>query len=243
MKEIITIIGMWSICACAGRVNQDQLTLEGDWIYIKDSSEISTITDAGLRFSNDTLLPLGSSMFWPSSHYILKQDSIIFEDFDGKKSFYLILNHQPDSLTLSLNGHIERYYNRQLEYNSRLQLDSIILKTGWCFGDCPEFTMTFHPSGSSQFRGIRDTKFIGERKLTVERDRLNKIDSLFKWSYIDHLDTTEYYSAIDGWSTGIILYYNENQVKRVEGTMMNMPFRLKPIIWELVVFLKEEKMI
>ena len=62
---------------------------------------------------------------------------------------------------------------------------------------------------------------------------LDKLDSLFRWSYIDHVDSTKNYGVIDGWSTNIAFHYNERNTAKVNGTMMDMPFRLRELIAEL----------
>lgn len=170
-------------------------------------------------------------MFWPQSQYIVNQDTVFIEELDGSESFYLIHNHTSDSLILSRDGHTERYYNRRLEYNLALKLDSITLETGECFGDCPRFMMTVHQDGTVEFEGFEHTKVLGKKALKMKN--LDKLDSLFRWSYIDHLDTTKNYGVIDGWSTNIAFHYNERNTAKVNGTMMDMPFRLRELIAEL----------
>ncbi|MEM6845638.1 MAG: DUF6438 domain-containing protein [Bacteroidota bacterium] len=242
-KNTLVVLVILSLYACATNKNEDKVSLEGDWVLIQDTTKIFSGSDVGLRFAGDTISSLGNPVFLPQSPYRLKQDTIFFKDINGAELSYYILNHTPDSLILSRNGHTENYYNRQLEYNPDLELDSTILKTGWCFGECPNFTMVVHQDGTVHFEGFEHTKVVGKKELKMEKESLDKLDSLFKWSYIDHLDTTRNYGAIDGWSTYITFHYNERNTAKVNGTMMEMPFRLSELIAELTNFLQANELI
>jgi len=233
MKILLAIIGICGFFSCTtGFKEGDMVSLEGEWIFIEDTTEIFG-HDLGLKFRDDTLLTIRNSGLWQEGKYTLKQDTVYIEGFRGQISTYLIRNHVLDTLTLFRHGRIEKLYNRRLEYDPDLKFDKIILETKGCYGNCPEFMLTIHNDGNVNFRGIRNAKYIGEKEFKMERQNLHKIDTLFKWSFITRLDTSEFYGAVDGWAMDITFYYNGNNVSTVKGTSMEMPFRLKRIVGRL----------
>ena len=229
MKLLLTIIVILEFCACSEVSREELPDLEGEWMYTKETANISG-DDVGLKFEDDTVYVIRNSGLWQEGKYTLKQGEVDVVGFGGIKTKYFILNHLPDTVKISRGNHVEKLYSRRLEYNPNLKFDKIIFNAGGCYGECPEFIMTLYGDGDVNFQGTTNTKSLGNTKFKVETRALQTIDSLFKWSYIDSLDATKDYGAVDGWGMEITFYYTENRVKTINGTSMEMPFRLKKII-------------
>lgn len=232
MRILLFTFVIFGFCSCSGISKKDLPNLEGEWIYTRETARHSR-QDVGLKFDNDTLSIITNSGFWQEGKYELNQDTVNVEGFGGAITRYLILDYHQDTLTLTRGSYAEKLYNRRLEYSPNLKFYKIKFKTDRCYGYCPEFMMTLDRNGDVNFEGIRNTKHVGDTKFTIDTHALQTIDSLFKWSYIDGLDTTELYAAVDDWAMSITFYYNKDRVVTVSGTSTQMPYRLKRIIWRL----------
>ncbi len=244
MRHLIVIIGILGLSACSFFPEEkEKLRLEGDWIYVEDTTGLFSRYDLGLRFRDSTLLTIKKSALHNRGKYSLDQDKILVQEFGGIISSYQIIEHLPDTLTLSHNSKTRKLYNRRLEFNSDLKFEKISLVAGSCFGYCPEFIFTIQSDGKANFKGINNVKLVGDTVFRIENQTLQNIDSLFKRSYIDNLDTTANYWAMDDWSLNITFHYNESKSKTIDGTYMFMPFRLKGIIRRMLTTLVKEELI
>lgn len=217
-------------------------TLEGEWIYTTETARING-DDVGVKFSDGNLLIIRNSGLWQEGKYALSQDTIYIEKFGGVRSRYLINSYQSDSLTFSRGNHPVKLYSRRLEYNPDLKFDKIILETGGCDANCPKFFMVLNSNGDINFEGIYDSKYIGATNFKMDASAFHEVDSLFKWSYIDNLDTSKDYGFIDGWSINITFYYNGKSIKTITGTYSEMPFRLKGILAILIEVARKRELI
>ena len=123
-----------------------------------------------------------------------------------------------------------RYYNRTLEFKENLRFQKITLQGGQCFGECPEFYLTIDDKGNTEFKGLENSKFQGTKNYSIDTPTKDKIDSLFQWTNINNIDTTDYYGSDDGWSLTITFQYRDNELRRIKGTYSSMPHRLKGMI-------------
>jgi len=197
----------------------------------------------GLRFIDDTLYTIRNGGLWQEGKYSVRGDTIYVEGFEGQITAYEILKFNIDSLTLSRYGDSDDYYSRRLEHSPDLKFDRIRLEGGTCFGECPQFAMTVERDGVVDFKGLKNGKFIGVKKYSLEPETIDKIDSLFKWTYINRIDTTDFYGVDDGWSINATFYYNTDQVTKIKGTSSSMPYRIKGIIWILLADLRKKDLI
>ena len=241
-RGLLVMIGLCSICSCTTSREKEELRLDGDWMYLKDTTEI-VVNYVGLRFLDDTLFTIKNGGLWQEGRYFLRGDTVYVEEFGGKLTTYEVLKFSADSLRISRYGHSDDYYSRRLEFNPELEFNEIKLEGGTCFGECPHFVMTVERNGEVNFKGLKNGKFIGNKEYLIEKEKINKIDSLFKWSYINKIDTTDFYGEDDGWSINITFYYNNGQVTTIKGTRNSMPFRLYGIIWTLLEDLRKRDLI
>lgn len=208
--------------------------LQGDWVYVNRTNRIIH-NYIGIEFDSTEFYTVSDHGRTKVGSYSLAGDSIIIDD--GTR--YKIISLTKDTLKLSENGEGTTYYNRNLDFNNDLTLDSIELNTGECFGECPEFQLTLNRNTQViKFIPKRNCKAKEETTVTFTNEEWNKLDSLFKWTKIDDVDTTYSYSAIDDWAMNIIIHYNDKQVK-VKGTEGSLPYRLQPLVNVLTKKLRE----
>ncbi len=82
-----------------------------------------------------------------------------------------------------------------------------------------------------------------EKEFTIDREKKNKIDSLFKWTYIHKLDTSKVNSAIDDWTLDIEISYDNGKKIEFRTTQWYIPFRLKRIFGVVINDLREKELI
>jgi hypothetical protein len=242
-KFIPLICGLLIAISCAPKKTNETKWFEADWIFVRDSSNYFNFDPRyiGLRFQKDTLITISDLWLTDEGRYLVNNDKI--QVFDEDSTNFQIIKLTKDSLILL--GYIDtlRYYNRALEFDKDLKFQRITLQGGKCFGECPEFYLTMDDKGNTEFKGLENSKFQGTKSYSIDYVAKHRIDSLFKWSNIKNIDTTDYYASEDGWSLTITFHYGENQLKRIRGTHSSMPHRLKGIIRTLLDDLRKRGLV
>jgi hypothetical protein len=238
----LLIIGLFFI-SCSTKDVTEIPTVDGDWIFIENPEEVS-IDYLGLRFESDTLYTIHEGGLTHEGKYTIYGDTIIVREFGE------VINKQrrikkltKDSLILTGGVFDDKYYSRQLEFTENLKLNELKIKAGDCFGDCPEFNLRLTDSGLIQFKPIINCKVTEEKKFTLDATKKNKIDSLFKWTYLHKLDTSKVYSVVDDWTFDIEIIYNSGQRIEFRTTRSYIPFRLKKIFGLIINDLIEKRLI
>jgi len=244
MRNILFLFILLGLLSCD--VDTDKLSsLEGEWIYIRDSSNVIEMSksahEIGLRFKNDSLYLIKNDGLYLEGKYFLEKNNMNVEVFGGKISKYTIRKHSRDTLWLmgKLGGEL---YNRKLEFNPNLKFEKIILKSGICYGNCPEFQIVLNKNGNVDFTGFNNVKLIGTKHFSMS-NKIQKIDSIFKLSNIEKSDYTGSFGSIDGWDMNITFYYNDSKIKSIKGTYFSMPYRIKGIINILINEVEKKEMI
>lgn len=224
------------------------VSIEGDWVYVnKRYNDVDHY--AGIQLNKDTFYRLSDQGRTKVGQYRIVNDSLniaisnsLYSQPRLEYETYLIKALSHDSLTLiSSNGYELNYYDRKLDYDTNLRLDSIYLRAGTCFGKCPEFEFTLaRNSGEANFIGGNNSKLKGEHKFKFTNSELNRLDSLFKWTRIQQYDSTLYYGAIDDWMIELKINYNEGEFRKIRGSYGGLLYRLQPLTREIIEKLKKE---
>jgi hypothetical protein len=235
--------GLLIIVSCTPTKTDETGWFETDWIFVRDSSNYFNFDPRyiGLRFRNDTLITISDLWLTHEGRYSVNGNQI--QVFDEDTTDFEIIKLTKDSLILFGYTDTLKYYNRTLEFDQELRFQKITLQGGQCFGECPEFYLTMDDKGNAEFKGLENSKFQGTKIYSIEFQAKNRIDSLFKWSNINNIDTTDFYGSDDDWSLTISFQYGDNELKRIRGTHSSMPLRLKGIIRTLLDDLRKRGLV
>lgn len=239
----ILIVGLIFI-SCTIKHETETPTVDGDWIYVENERELP-FDYLGIRFEHDTLYSINGGWFTREGKFAIKGDTIIVEEFGNKiNKERRIKNLTKDSLIIMSGRSDEKYYSRNLEFTDSLKLNELNIIAGECYGECPEFILKLTSDGLIQFKPIRYCKTTKETKFILDTKRKNKIDSLFKWTYVQKLDTSKIFrSDVDGWAIEIKINYNNGQMTEFRTTDLQVPFRLRRIYGILIKSLIENGLI
>jgi len=243
MKKCTQLIfGLLIIVSCTPTKTEKITWFESDWIFVRDTSKFQFDPRyIGLRFRNDTLTTISDLWLTHEGRYLINENKI--KVFDEDSTDFKIIKLTKDSLILLGYNDTLRYYNRTLEFDKDLMFQKLTLQGGQCFGECPEFELTMDDKGNAEFNGRENSKFQGTKNFSIDDKTKSKIDSLFKWSNINNIDTTDYYGSVDDWSLTITFSYGDNEVRRIKGTRGSMPHRLKGIIRTLLDDLRKKGLV
>lgn len=213
-------------------------TLEGDWMYVQKKGEIYS-KHGGFRFKADSVWEFGFGGTTKYGRYQIKDDTLSFGN-----SYKEIVNYRikltSDSLSLtSSSGSTSMYYTRKLEYNGELNFEKIILTTEL---DNGSLTFTINKNGKAEFWKERNGK-VTKQKFKIEKQRINEIDSVFKWSFIEHIDENIDYSSSFEEPAKLTITYNGGKRATFEGTLSYLPFRLRPMTWYLLNELRKRDLV
>ena len=237
------ICGLLIVISCTPTKSDETKWFETDWILVRDSSNYFHFDPRyiGLRFLDDTLVTISDLWLTHEGRYSVKGNQI--QVFDDDSTGFQIIKLTKDSLILLSYRDTLRYYNRTLEFEKDLRFQKITLQGGQCFGECPEFYLTIDDKGGAEFKGLENSKFQGTKNYSIDVETKNKIDSLFKWTNINNIDTTDYYGSEDGWTLTITFQYGDNERRRIKGTDGSMPHRLKGIIKTILDDLRKRELV
>jgi len=236
------IFGLLIIVSCTPTETEKITWFESDWIFVRDTSKFQFDPRyIGLRFRNDTLITISDLWLTHEGRYSVNGKKI--QVFDEDSTDFEIIKLTKDSLILYGYTDTLKYYNRILEFDKNLRFQKITLQGGQCFGECPEFYLTMDDKGNTEFKGLENSKFQGTKSYLIDVQTKHRIDSLFKWSNINNIDTTDYYGSDDDWSLTITFQYGDNELRRIRGTHSSMPHRLKGIIRTLLDDLRKKGLV
>jgi hypothetical protein len=211
----------------------------GDWMRVPDKGDIYS-NHIGFRFSADSLWDLTNGGRMNYGKYQIRDNILSFSNLQNVVVSYKI-NLSKDSLYLtSASGSVNKYYSRKLEHDPSLSFEKIVFERRLDDED-RRTTMTVRRNGKAEFKEKRNNK-MSRRRFKIEEKRINEIDSAFKWSYIEHIDTTIYYSASFGSPCTLTVTYNRNKVTTIKGTLFHLPLRLKGITWYLLNEMRKRRL-
>lgn len=227
--------------SCNQQLKEKDYTLIGDWIVVRDTLFFYD-SFVGYRCQENELIAIRNNWYETIGSYQLFKDSLFIELGDNPKKFK-VLKHTNDSLFLQNERVIQKYYSRHLEYNKNLKFDELKIEFGRCFGDCPEFKIQVLDIGEVKFTRLNGNDIVENINFNLSQKDNEKLDSLFKWSYINNLDTTIYYGLVDDWPINLTIKYNNKETVKIKGTYWDMPYRLRDMIEILLLELRERKLI
>lgn len=220
---------------------KDEITIliEGDWIEVNEETE--WIYDwSGLKFENGTAYRISDFGTLKKGPYSIVENRLIIDEFDEVLEF-TILNLTEDSLKIELNGKVSQYYSRKLEYDKELKFNSISISTHKCMDSCWEFDYRLESDGFELFDGKYNTQTLGIKEGKMNNKKLMKLDSLFKWSNINRLESERVaVPSVDGWLIYFDINYNDNKSISFSTTDFEIPYRIKLIFHLIEKHLKEE---
>lgn len=124
-----------------------------------------------------------------------------------------------------------------------MRLKAIYLKTRNCPETCPEFRLLVDGTGDASFSCFQNCVRSSDAKVFFNAKDWQRLDSTFKCSKIRMIDTADVYQAIDDWPMSIEFIYNNTVKVKIRGTEDGMPYRIKPIISQLVDRVKLDSLI
>ncbi len=235
-------IALFLLIGCSSRNQPEILSLEGSWVSIYPLWYKSQSYSA-IKFRKNDFLKVSDAGPTLVGKFRTTGDTIYIDQDLDKSIYYTIIRHSKDSLMLWSGEDTLSFYNRNLEYNADLKLDKVVLKAGGCFGECPEFELTLQrDKGKSYFNGIKQSKVLGEYTLDYSKEEWNKIDSLFRWSRIDKMDSSFFHGLPDDWAWNVEIYYNGRQ-KTFKASQNGLPYRVRPVFDQILEGIRRRKLI
>jgi hypothetical protein len=235
------IAGLLIFVSCSQQ-EKNAILIETEWIYAGDHSKsLFDSLDIGLSFRDDSLFTSSDRGLLMRGRYYLNEDKLRL--YSNQDTIDWTVKITQDSLTILKDDEPFKYYHKKLEFDPQLQYRKIILQTGICFGDCPEFKVTFDDKGTMYFERLKNGNVTETKNYVTDDITTSKIDSLFKLSNISKIDSSRYYGWSHDWDMAIEFEYGKGEVRKIKGTLGHMPYRLKPIIGTLISDLKKRELI
>ncbi len=229
------------LIASCGNISAQSKMLIGEWMYAPSS--LTMYDDRiGLELTDSAFYFIYNGVSLQDGNYIISNDSVKVS-WEGKdRGSYKIVKLTEDSLILNSSGEIKRLYSRKIDFNPELKLEGIAFTAGLCFGLCPEFELNYDSKGMIHFKLLSKEKFHVDTSYALTNNKVLRIDSLFKFSKIETLDTTQFFGA-DDWLMNITFTYDGDKHTRIHGTFMEMPYRIQSILHLFIEDLKEKELI
>jgi hypothetical protein len=235
----LLILGLLFI-GCSTKYEAKRPSIDGEWILVETTNEILS-DEFGLKFEDDTLYLIADRGLIQEGKFIIRGDTIIVKEFGNRiNKRRRIKQLTTDSLILVGDT---KYYSRRLEFADNLKLDSIKVIADGCLGECPQFNLKLTADGEVNFKPIANCKTTQEMTFRIEKEQMNQIDSLFKWTYIHRLDTNSIHVSDDGWLLDISISYNNGRHIRIKTTYYDIPYRLKRILGFLIKDVEKRELI
>lgn len=221
---------------------KDTSDIKGNWVLYRTNERIIP-GYAALLIKESSIYDVGSIGMTRRGDYIVKNDSLMLSTTKGDKFAFKIVKLSVDSLVLFDGEFQDVYYNEELDYDESLKLKAIHLRTKNCPDECSEISLDVSGVGDAEFTCIENCTQPGHSKVGITTKEWQKLDSLFKWSKINKIDTTDLYQAMDDWPMSIEFIYNDSVNVKIRGTEIAMPYRIQPIIYQLINRLKADSLL
>jgi hypothetical protein len=220
------------LIGCSTANPSSQHTINGDWILMEYPEGVA-IGPVGLRFMEDTMFTITNGGLINEGTFLMSEDTLIVRGFEEEIDKKRVKRLTSDTLVLMDFYLDQKYYSRKLEFTENLELDHLKIVAGTCYGDCPKFTLTLSRTGLIDFKPKLNCRTKEDVEFKIDQNKMNRIDSLFKWTYLQKLDTTGEYGAVDDWEFEIAIAYNKQTIK-IRATHDYVPYRLKEIFHMIV---------
>lgn len=205
--------------------------IQQDWMTLYEDAVISN--PEGIYFDSTHFHTFEDVGVFRHGKFVLNQDTLEINAVTHKGK-YLIKKLTDDSLWLkaleqrSIGEHVEKYYNRKLEFNPNLKIDSILIETRYCHG-CKEYNMKYS-NGEIQYYENENNK----KRFQLSKDKENKIDSLIQWSYLDKVNAFKFGHWNHEWRMDVTFYLKNHKPIKVNGAYGSFSYRFNEIIETLV---------
>jgi hypothetical protein len=150
------------------------------------------------------------------------------------------------NLPFDFDDNIEKYikidtltykYDCFIELNDKVIIDnkieSIEIKTNFCFGDCPVFKLTINKNGVAQFDGIEFTKFKGKSTKQLNQKIVDEIFDLI--NYIEIKKLNDYYEVnyTDASTANLDIFFEDGSIKKIKDYGLSGTYGLSALYSKL----------
>lgn len=215
---LLIIIILFSCEKQDNPITLDKL-IDKDWVVYSDQTPF--IINERIFFDSTSYLEKMNTEAFQMAEFKLKKDSILFEKDIHHRKGYLIQKLTEDSLILfTLDDNSKKVlYDRKLEYNKSLKLDSLKISTE----GSKEIDILYKSEGDLHVVYKNKTY-----KKSLNSNDKQKIDSLMHYSCIDRTDENRFYGFHDAFKLEATIFYN-GKSKKIQGTVNDFPFRINEI--------------
>lgn len=242
-KSALLFFGLFILASCSDQETETSATLESEWIQVDNQSNVLfDSANIGLVFRRDTLWSTSNRGWFNQGQYVIDRDKIVLTSKTESAEWTIHLLNR-DSLTILTRKGDYEFYNRRLEFDKSLKYEKITLHAGVCFGGCQSFDVELNNEGNVKFKRLEKGNVVDSSEYLIDIKTKEEIDSLFKQSQIESIDSSMFYGWFDDWDMKIKFEYSDNNLKEVSGTRSYMPYRLHPIIGTLISDLRKRGLI
>jgi hypothetical protein len=108
-------------------------------------------------------------------------------------------------------------------------IDSIIFKTGYCFGSCPVFTISIDKNGNATYLAETYNPKMGTFSATISHEKLNEIVDLVNYLAVENLNNDYQVSWTDSQTSWLRIRFSDGHYKEIRDYGMIGTFGLRLI--------------
>lgn len=129
---------------------------------------------------------------------------------DNDRFAYDSLSMQYSILLYKYGGFVE-YNPKPIDYG----IDSITIKTGYCFGSCPVFEMTINNKRQVFYNAINYNKQTGKYKGSINNSKFDTLIDLVNYTDFPSLKDSYEVDWTDDQTATLTIYYNQGAKKEI----------------------------
>ncbi|MNS80722.1 hypothetical protein D3C72_1144150 [compost metagenome] len=146
-------------------------------------------------------------------------------DFDDNIEKYIKI----DTLTYKYDSFIE--LNDKVIIDSKI--NSIEIKTNYCFGTCPVFKLTISKNGLAEFDGIEFTKFKGKSIKQLDQGSVDEIFDLLNYIAIKKLNDNYEVNYTDASTATLDIFFEDGSIKKIRDYGLSGTYGLSALYSKL----------
>ncbi|AXT19244.1 hypothetical protein D7030_13520 [Flavobacteriaceae bacterium AU392] len=128
-------------------------------------------------------------------------------------------------------------YDDILELNDVLEnynIKSIQLKTSYCFGSCPVFTLKMYKNGNVEYKGEEYVDYKGEYKTKFPIKRFNTLAAILNYIRVKELKDTYAVTWTDDQTAFLEIEFKNGEVKKIKDYGLQGTYGLRTIYNKMI---------
>ena len=113
------------------------------------------------------------------------------------------------------------------------EIESIEIKTGYCFGSCPVFSLKMSKNGMADFEGIAFTKYIGKSSKKLPQKYFKELKGLANYINVKELENNYSVNWTDDQTSTLTIIFKDHSRKVIRDYGMQGTFGLSAMYTKL----------